>query len=473
MRLWGRLGNTFLFGADSVGCASRLFAQYGKLVTIVHGGGTHIYSPEPTCPGTVLCYGVEASRQIAAQHDVYHKAALSGRLRPEPEAGGRLTSLAEYGTGLFSLNGDEHRTHRRLLAPSFSNSRLPTYAGDMVAITEDCLSRWRPGEPLELSLAMEDVTRRIATKTLFGEDAGQGGTGSLIQRSLRQLASPWTRLLPYDLPGFPYHAFLNTTRRLETTIRQIVQRKRERHRDDGDVLSLLVKARDEESGLSLTEAQLMGHVGVLFAAGHETSANGLTWTLFLLSQHPRVHADVSDEVWGLLRGAAPRIEQLDELPLLDAVVKESLRLLPPVPWNARITSVDTQLLGRDLPAGTEVFFSIYETHHCPELYERPRQFDPGRWQRSEPEAFAYVPFSAGSRKCLGAAFALLEIKIVLSMILQRFRLELLPARRIDRVGHIVMAPKHGMAMRVHQRDRRYQQGVGRVRGNVREMVELP
>lgn len=481
------------FGRDSVGRASRLFAQYGPLVTISHGGGTHVYSPRPDCAGTVLTYGVEAARQIATHDEIYHKAPLSGRLYPLDEATGRKAALATFGTGLFAVNDEQHRLHRRLMSPSFSRQCLRTYADDMVRIADETVAGWREGELLELAPAMEEITRRIATKTLFGEDGGPSeraggrgadkkadkkrsspeGTGSRIQTALRLLANPWTKLCPIDVPGLPYHRFLDTTLELEETIREIVRRKRAQPSSDSDVLSMLIRARDEASGVELSERELLGHVGVLFAAGHETSANALNWTLFLLSQHPRIYANVVDELRGVLGGAAPRDEQLTRLPLLEAVIHESMRVLPPVPWNARVTSQDTSLLGCDLPAGTEVFLSIYQTHHCPELFERPLEFDPARWDSPDPGPFAYMPFSVGPRKCLGAAFAMMELKIVLAIILQRFRLEFVPRRPVDRVGNIVMAPKYGLAMRLGGPAAPFGRGVGDVRGNVHEMVALP
>jgi cytochrome P450 len=204
-----------------------------------------------------------------------------------------------------------------------------------------------------------------------------------------------------------------------------------------------------------------------------TSANALTWTLLLLSQHPRVAADLLDELEGVLGGDAPSVESLARLPLLDRVVKESLRVITPVPFNGRIVARPTELGGYTLPEGTEVFVSIYHTHHMPELYPRPEAFDPRRWESINPSVYEYHPFSAGPRMCIGATFAVLELKIVLSMVVQRYRLELAPRARIDRVGVIVLTSKKGLPMTLHRQDRAFDRGVGGVRGNVREMVELP
>lgn len=159
--------------------------------------------------------------------------------------------------------------------------------------------------------------------------------------------------------------------------------------------------------------------------------------------------------------------------MLEAVVKESLRVLPPVPWNARITSHPTNLGGHELPEGTEVLLSIYQTQHMAEIFPEPERFNPRRWETIEPSPYEYNPFSAGPRMCIGATFAMMEIKIVLSILLQRFRLALAPDQTIDRTGVIVMSPKHGVSMRVCDPDQRFAESFAPVRGNVHEMVTLP
>ncbi len=206
--------------------------------------------------------------------------------------------------------------------------------------------------------------------------------------------------------------------------------------------------------------------------GHETSANALTWTLFLLSQHPEIAADLLDELDGVLQGKAPSIEHLQQLPLLERVIKESMRILPPVPWNARVTSKPTSLEGYELPTGTEVWVSIYHTHRNADIYPEPRKFNPQRWETLQVDNFAYNPFSAGSRKCIGAGFAMMEIKIVLAMLLQKFRFQCLPQQKINRSALIVLAAGGGLPMLVCQQDREFGKGVGGLKGNIREMVEL-
>ncbi|MCI0399982.1 MAG: cytochrome P450 [Gammaproteobacteria bacterium] len=277
-------------------------------------------------------------------------------------------------------------------------------------------------------------------------------------------------------PGLPFHRFLDLVNDYDREIRDILKRKRLISTDSGDMLSILMHAcggTDNGVDSALTDDELLGHTSVFLAAGLETSANALTWTLFLLSQHPQVIADVVDELTTVLQGATPTVAQIERLPLLDHVIKESMRVISPVPFNGRVTSQAAPLAGYVLPAGTEVFVSIYHTHKMPELYPDPNVFNPRRWETIQPTRFEYNPFSAGPRMCIGAQFAMLEMKIVLAMLLQRYRLELVRNQTIARFGVIVLTPKHGILMTVHHQDRQFARGVGGVRGNVRDMVVLP
>lgn len=474
-KFFGRSANAFRFVKDSVGYTRQLFEIYGPIVSLAYGGGTNVYSPLPNCPGTVFVYGPEYVRQVATQHEVYYKYPLSARMYRKREESKRTEPLKHFTVGLFGVNSEQHRQHRQLLMPAFHKQRIESYRDDIISITQSVLNQLQVGKQYNIAEIMRLLTLRVATKTLFGEDIGEGGgnTGRLLQDALGLLGTPKVVLLPFDLPGFPYHRLLNLMTQLDDEMYAIIQHKRTVASDNQDLLSMLIQARDEESGAVLSEDELLGHASAIFAAGHDTSSNALTWTLFLLSQHPQVAADLLDELECKLKGEAPTIEQLQQLPLLERVIKESLRVLPPVPWNGRVTSSPTQLGGYTLPTGTEVFVSIYQTHHMPELYSDPEVFNPHRWETLAPNTFEYNPFSAGPRTCIGAAFAMMEIKIVLAMLLQRFHLQCAPQIKVDRIGVIVMTPKHGMPMIVHKQDHSFTGEVGQVRGNVREMVKLP
>jgi len=464
---------------DPIGVATRLFERYGPVTQIVRGPARMVH---PDGLAIVLARGADVNKQVLTDHERFHMWALSGPLYPvekelrrtglgraTPE---RLEPVKRTLTGLFHVNRDEHRRHRRLLMPAFHKTRIDAYRDDMVAICNELLSTWRIGETRDVLADMTELTLRIATKTLFGEDAGARGMelSRKMQRWLQTMFSP-AMLFRYDVRPMPYHRWLDLSQEIDERTVEIVRAKK-RSPLGADMLSMLVAERDED-GSALDEDELVGHTGVIFAAGHETSTNALAWTLLLLSQHPDVACDLSDELAGVLKGDPPTVEQLAKLPLLDAVVKESMRVLPPVPIHPRLVAEETELAGHRLRAGTELFLSIFHMHHDPELFEQPERFLPSRWSRIKPSPYEYNPFSAGPRMCIGASFASMEIKIVLATLLQQFRVEMPRGAKVDRRVQITMAPKDGLPMRIRPADRAWRTGARDVRGNIRDLVELP
>ena len=466
----GALGNLVQFRSDPLGYSQRVFRSYGPLATLVDGPA-RLLTPRGT--GVVLATGPELNRQVLTQHDRFHTYALSGRFFPEDDDRPRLRPLKRMMTGLFHVNGDEHRRHRRLLMPAFHKARLEAYRDDMVELVGEMLDGWRPGQATDLSAEMTRLTLRVATKTLFGDDVGESGVKIThwMQDWLLTMFS-LAALLPWDLPGLPYRRWLDRSHQIDAAMSELVRRKRAQGTEGADMLSMLLAARDED-GSQLTDDEIIGHAGVIFAAGHETSANALTWTLLLLSQHPKVASSLGEELAAELHGDAPTTEQLTRLPLLDAVVKESLRVLPPVPLHPRFVSEPVELGGYHLPAYTEIFLSIYNLHHDPALFPDPQSFLPSRWASIRPSTFEYNPFSAGPRMCIGAAFAMMEIKIALAMILQRFRIAPVPQRPVNRRVAITMAPTPAFIATVKRQDGNWQASAGGVAGNVRELVSLP
>lgn len=471
----GTGGALLPWAADSLGHASLLFRKYGHVVALVRGGGMRHISTDPACPGTVLAYGAAAVERATMAHEAFAKMSLAGALYPGPEATPRERPLLSFGAGLFAVNGDQHRRHRRLLTPAFSRKRLAAYAEQMVALTDQALHTWRIGETRSTDLDMRGLASRIVGRTLLGETEEQysGSATNHLARAIRLMGAPMTRLLPFDRAPLPYQQYLDATAALESEMLKVLEaRKRAGSAGDrNDMLDALLSAHDEETNTRLTDQEILGHVSVFYAAGHETSANSLAWTLFLLAMFPEVAARASEEVDAVLRGGAPTPEKLDELVYLGGVVKESLRIFTPAPWNGRVLAEETEFLGHILPKGAELLVSIYETHRVPEVFAQPLRFLPQRWERLKPSAYEYNPFSAGPRTCIGAAFATLEIKIVLSMILQRFRLALVP-QKVERFAELVLAPK-SLRMRVEPRDGRFSESRAPITGNVRDMVELP
>jgi cytochrome P450 len=469
--LIGPLGNVGLFVLDPLDYCDRLFAEHGRMACLARGRSTWLVSTDRDPPGTVMLYGADLNRQLFSQHALYHKSALSGPLYPQGTPSARQRPLSRMLTGLFAVNDERHKSERRLLMPAFHKSRIESYRDDMVAITHSVLQGYRPGSLRDVRADMNELALRIATRTLFGADLGARGIelGRKLQRwlDLFKLAGA----APVDLPGVPYRRWLNLTHAIDEQMRSIIADKRRSAAASPDILSALLAATDE-AGAQLTEDELIGHASVLFAAGHETSSNALCWTLALLSQHPDIAAALHEELAAQLHGAAPSVAQLGALPLLDAVVKESLRLLPPAPLNHRVAAADSELGGHFIPRGTELVSSAYHTHRTPDHYPRPQRFDPERWQQLDPGPYAYSPFGAGPRMCIGSSFALMEIKLVLAILLQRHRLALPPRARIGRVVTITMRPSE-LRMHVRPPDREYASDARGVRGALARMVDFP
>lgn len=462
--LLGRRGNVLRFLLDPIGTMAPLPAL-GPVVSFVRGGGGPVLAREASA-GTVLAFGPACMQEVWTQMEVFHSTRIGGP--PESESFPRLTA------GLFNMNEDEHRRQRRSIQPAFHRARLHGYHATMVELTERTLAGLRVGEPFEPVKALMPLTLAIANKTLFGLDPTPGAVslGERIQEVVTLSMSPGT-FLPRAVPFTARHRLVAAAARLEHDLRAVIAERRAAGRGD-DVISTLLSmhlAAHEDDADALTEDQLCGQLFILFLAGHDTTKAALAWTLFLLVQHPRVLGDVLDELRGELQGAAPTPESLARLPLLERVIKESLRLLPPAPFTGRVTTRPTVLGGVELPARTEVLISPYFLHRDPDVWPDAQRFDPARWETISPSPFEYAPFGAGPRMCIGAGFARLELATVLAMLLPRFGLELVAGARIDRKTTIVMSPRRGVPMLL--RPPGTVAPATRVRGNVREMVELP
>ncbi|HVN39482.1 MAG TPA: cytochrome P450 [Myxococcota bacterium] len=448
---------------NPLGRMSELFDRYGAPVALVRGGGGRVFSVDPNCPGVVFVRGSNLAKQIMLDHDRFHRSALTGQLTPSSDVP-RTRPILEWGTGLFAVNGDEHRRHRRLLSPFFNRSHIETYAEAMQRATAAMLNRWKPGQLVDVHREMMDLTLRNSAKTLLGLDVNVDH--DIVRagaESLRLVLSPWVLLAPWDLPGFPYRRFLEAVRFFNQRMRSIIDERRRTPDASNDVLTKLISARDEAGALS--DAEVVGHASIVYAASHDTTGNGLTWTLFLLTQHPSWYRAVSEEVRSTVVNDAPTLDELERLQILDGVIRESLRLLPPAPWTTRIAATDTHVGSHFIPKGTEVVLSIFHTHRIEPIYHHPNTFDPGRWQHIKPDVFQFTAFGAGARSCIGSGLALLHMKLILAMLIRRYRMEFHSHQRIDPVLNITMAPRHGLRMRVHC-DGDFESGAGSVRGSI-------
>jgi cytochrome P450 len=452
MPIVGKRGTKLMFYRDPIAYHRHVFQTYGTLASFTAGGKK------------LLAYGPEYNRQIFNQPDVFYADRVAA---PGPAG----TALHRLGFGLNTMNGDLHRQQRRLMLPAFHRQAIEGHRNAMAATTYQLLERWPAGKIYDLAHVMNQLTLCIVSKALFGIDATErvDTLGHLIARWIEMNTRPHIHMFPIDLPGTPLRKLIQLSDHVESVIREILRSKRNHEDEQRDVLSMLVQAHDED-GTRMSEDELIGHTTLLFLAGFETSAVSLTWTLFLLAQHPRVMADVVDELMATLGGNAPTIEQVRELPLLDRVIKESLRLLPPAIHGGRIAVQPFAMGGYEFPVGTKVMYSEFMTHRLPDIYHEPDRFLPKRWEGVEPVPFAYIPFLGGPRRCLGAEFALLEMKLVLAIMLQRYRFSIPANAQIDSAVRFTLVPASGIPMLFAPRDRQFAKAP--IRGNIHQLVDL-
>lgn len=449
----GWRGNLLKFLRDPLAYMQMLKRTYGEISVFVKGRRSMIFTFHP-----------KYNQQILSHPDLFHSVGIT-HLGPEGSAHRRV------GHGLLSMNGPQHKSQRRLVMPPFQRNHIVTYRDEIVAITEDLLNDWRDDECKDMHDEMKKLTKRISAKILFGLDTASRAfsVSTLMEDWLELNISTSTRLLPFDVPPFPYHRMLQLAERLESETRAMIEQKKKETQSGNDVLSILIRAHDED-GTMMTDAELIGQANILFAASHETTSSALTWTLFLLAEHPHVYGDLVDELAGKLKGGAPTFEMLNELPLLDRVIKESMRILPPAVYTYRLSTAPFDLGPYHLPERTTVALSHYMTHHMSEIYAEPEKFKPERWRDIQPAPYEYLAFSAGPRACIGGGFATMTLKLALAVIVQRFRLTMAPGSRIDRHLVVTLSPKHGLPMLVSKQDQVFKKNS--VTGNIHEMVDL-
>ncbi|GHO48784.1 cytochrome P450 [Ktedonospora formicarum] len=431
-----------------------LHRTYGNIVALAQDHPHHI-----------CVFGPEMNFRVLANPDLFGTSAAPLVKLPKDTALGRL-----FYHGLPLQNGERHRQHRRLMQPAFHKKQIAQYHADMALLTQQMLDQWQArataGATLDVLTEIKQLTQRIAVKTLFGMDdqAEIERIGGLLQ-ALK--IAPLALALPLNVPGSPYHRVLRLAKQMEAFTHALITKKRLQP-EATDVLSVLVHTHDED-GAQLSDDELMSNIFTLFVAGHETTSHTLTWTLFLLDQHPRICSDLLDELEGTAHGSVPTPEQLMRLSLLDNVIKESLRLLPPASIGVRVTTTACDLGGYPLPAAASVLYSEYVTHRLPELYEHPSCFMPARWGTINRTPYEYLPFSAGHHRCIGAEFATYEMKIVLAMLLQRYRLSLIPNTKVS--TNIGMRPSPGIPMQIFPQDRQFRQPPT-VRGTIHRLVDI-
>ncbi len=363
------------------------------------------------------------------------------------------------GNGLLTSEGSVHRKQRKLMAPAFVQKRIAEYATEISARTEAAQAPWRDGETVDVAEAMMRLTLEIVGKTLFDAEIGHESAeiGEALTLAMQHIIGSLSSLVPIP-PTWPTprnRRNQGSIDRLDKIVYGMIREHREGGRDRGDFLSMLLLAQDEDDGSTMTDKQVRDEAMTIVLAGHETTANALAWTFYLLAQYPAVRARLEAEVDGVLAGRSPTLADLPKLPYALQIMKEAMRLYPPVYVFARRALHDVTLGGHAVPKGQMVLFNVAGIHRASRYFAEPNRFDPDRFTPAAEKAMqrqTYMPFGAGSRVCIGNHFALMEGQLVLTALAQRLRFDPLPgARRVDTEPLITLRPRGGLPMRAQRR----------------------
>lgn len=445
----------FQFLDDPIAVMFRL-RPYGDVVGVIADS-----------PALVAVFGAERTKEVLTNPSVFQhdETVFTG------PPGSQLDKL-RY--AIIAVNADVHRRHRQLMMPAFQRSALEGYAEDIAVVTASILDRWRVNEEVRVDTLMRELTLSVAVRCFYGLDVLAGATelGHLASDLVETLTSPLTILTPFNLPGMPYRKAVNLADALLGRLAELVAEKRAQGPGARDALSMLVHDSDRE-GARLTDDELVAEATTLFIAGHETIAMTLSWTLFILERHPKELDRLLDEIESVLGDRTPVPADAARMPVLDRVIKESMRIVPPVPLLfMRACSKEAGVGSYRLPPKANVLVSPLMAHRDERVFPEPRRFKPDRWIDFTPPAYTYLPYGGGPRVCIGAAFANQALRIMLPMILRRYRFTLRSGADVSRLTRAnIMHFKHGLWMGVepqHRRDR----PIGPCTGDVVDLVDF-
>ncbi|MBX3279865.1 MAG: cytochrome P450 [Acidobacteria bacterium] len=410
--------------------------------------------------GDIVYFTLGAEKVFLINHPDYIRDVLVTHNRNFIKGRGLQRAKKLLGEGLLTSEGEFHLRQRRLAQPAFHRQRIAAYADQMTEYAVNTRRRWQEGDVFEIDREMMRLTLAIAGRTLFNADVESeadeiGAALTDAFELFNTITIPFSELLE-KLPLPSTRRFQRARERLDATIYRIIAEHRASDTDNGDLLSMLIHARDVEGdGSRMTDEQLRDEAMTIFLAGHETTAVALAWTWYLLSQHPEVEARFHAEIDEVLGGRLPTAEDVPRLRYTEMVLAESMRLYPPAWIIGRRALNDYEIAGYHVPARSLILMSQYVTHHDARWYPDPEHFDPERWRPEEKEQrprFAYYPFGGGPRVCIGEGFAWMEGALVLATIAQKWRLLLEPDQRIELKPLVTLRPKYGIRMKAERRE---------------------
>lgn len=453
------------FARDPLVATRRIFDAAGPFVILAEGLPL-IRPARAVLLGVplVLTAGAAFHRELLSDPDKWRGASLL-------PGGPKGSAARRMSAGLTRLTGHRHAHYRRLLLQPLHKTSVRAMSAKMAERAAKEAAGWPIEEPIDLSEYARRMMRDIGLELLFG---GSGEPSSAIADRVSRLMErkwDWSVIaFPIDLPVTAYGRVVRDAAILERLMLEWAAAKRGRV-DETDLASIIVNGSDAD-GNPPDDAVIVGQLASLLAAASEASHSVLIWTLFLLHQHPRVAAVLFHELRDKLGSGSPSLDQASELPYLDAVVKESMRVLPPVPLQIRVAQSDTTIAGHEVPKGTRVMLNTFLTNRMPELYPEADVFRPERWFEIAPTVFEFSVFSGGPYSCPGYLFGSTAVKIALAAIVMRYGMDLLPARHIDYRVQPTLRPSRGISVRLRRQDGSAPKPMP-IAGNIKDLVKLP
>lgn len=376
------------------------------------------------------------------------------------ETRGFITLREFLGMGLLTSDGETWLRQRRIAQPAFHRQKIAALGGSMVQAAEAAADRWgdhvKSGRAIDVASEMMKLTLRIAGETLLSTDVS--GEAETVGRALTIMLHEARRriltafAIPLSIPTRRNREVNEAMSALDGLVYRMIRERRKSGGGPEDLLSMLLHARDAETGEGMNDKQLRDEVLTIFVAGHETTANALAWTFYLLSKFPSAARKIRAELAEVLGGRSPSVEDLPRLKYTSMVLDESMRLYPPAWVFSRAAREDDTIGGYFIPKDSYLFISPYIVHRKPSLWEDPEGFDPERFAPERAASiprFAYFPFGGGPRQCIGNTFALMENVLLLAVFLQKYRLDLVPGHPVEPEPIVTLRPKHGVLMTIH------------------------
>lgn len=433
-------------------------AQFGPFFQLPH--------PRlPTRPRRTFLVGIGSAfnSEVLANPAAWRPVSI-GPGGPKNSAARRL------GMGIIRMTGERHAHYRRLLLPPLQRRSIDANGGKLVSLARESVGNWRVGQPIDLWANVRRLMRTFAIGVLFGDDRQNGyPISDMIYEGLEYNWSWKIAACPIQIPGTPYDRMMRSADELERRIIAWASRKRG-NLDERDLLSIIVNKPDE-NGCPASNQSIVGHTPTLFGAAYETCQNAMIWTLILLDQHPEIARDLYSEIRQNYTGSEADYEQLMQLPLLDAVTKESMRILPPVPQQFRVAQHETTINGIDVDKGTRVLLSPFLTNREPDLYPDPDQFKPQRWAVISPTPYENPVFSAGPRGCPGYAFGTAMLKVGIATIMSQYHIVFPPGTQIDYKLRVALSPKNKVPSVLARQDGAF--AASAIEGAIRTIVRFP